>query len=71
MWKLYQKEGRQLAMLQRQNAVMTHSAHMQHELAAHGVVADVIPYAIRSRRRLGIQTPRDRPTSFSPAAWTT
>ena len=49
MWQLYQKERRQLATLQRQNAVITHSAHMQRELAAHGVIADVIPYAIRSR----------------------
>ena len=46
MWQLYRKERQQLATLQRQNAVITHSAHMQNELAAHGVAADVIPYAI-------------------------
>jgi glycosyltransferase involved in cell wall biosynthesis len=46
MWKLYQKEGRQLTVLRKQHAVVTHSAHMQHELAAHGVAADVIPYAV-------------------------
>ncbi len=46
MWRLYRKERQQLATLQRQNAVITHSAYMQHELAAHGVIADVIPYAI-------------------------
>jgi glycosyltransferase involved in cell wall biosynthesis len=49
MWQLYRKEGQQLATLQRQHAVITHSAHMQRELAAHGVIADVIPFAIRSR----------------------
>lgn len=45
MWQLYRREVRQLATLQRQNAVITHSAHMQRELAAHGVTSDVIPYA--------------------------
>jgi glycosyltransferase involved in cell wall biosynthesis len=49
MWQLYRKERQQLATLQAQNAVITHSAHMQRELAAHGVIADVIPFAIRSR----------------------
>ena len=44
MWRLYQKEGRQLITLRKQNAVITHSAHMQRELAAHGVASDVIPY---------------------------
>ena len=72
MWQLYRKEQRQLATLQRQNAVITHSAHMQHELAAHGVVADVIPYAVRdSGRRLGSRMPPNRPTSCLPAAWIT
>jgi glycosyltransferase involved in cell wall biosynthesis len=46
MWQLYRKEAQQLATLQRQNAVVTHSAHMQQELAAHGVSAVVIPYAV-------------------------
>jgi glycosyltransferase involved in cell wall biosynthesis len=46
MWKLYQREKRQLAVLRQQKAVVTHSAHMQRELAAHGVAADVIPYAV-------------------------
>jgi glycosyltransferase involved in cell wall biosynthesis len=46
MWNLYQKEGRQLAVLRKQRAVITHSAHMQQELAAQGVAADVIPYAV-------------------------
>ncbi|MEO5740566.1 MAG: glycosyltransferase family 4 protein, partial [Vicinamibacterales bacterium] len=46
MWQLYQKEQQQLATLLRQNAVLTHSAHMQRELAAHGVAADVIPYVV-------------------------
>ena len=46
MWQLYRKEGQQLSTLRKQNAVLTHSAHMQHELAAHGVIADVIPYAV-------------------------
>jgi len=46
MWKLYQKEGQQLASLRKQNAVITHSAHMQQELATHGVIADVIPFAV-------------------------
>ena len=46
MWHLYRKERLQLATLQRQNAVITHSAYMQNELAAHGVAADVINYAI-------------------------
>jgi glycosyltransferase involved in cell wall biosynthesis len=46
MWQLYRTERRRLATLRRQNAVVTHSAHMQRELAAHGVMADVIPYAV-------------------------
>jgi glycosyltransferase involved in cell wall biosynthesis len=46
MWRLYRREGQQLAALRRQHAVITHSAHMQQELAAHGVAADVIPYAV-------------------------
>lgn len=46
MWRLYEKEGRQLATLRRQDAVITHSKHMQQELAVHGVTADVIPYAV-------------------------
>ena len=46
MWRLYQKESRQLDVLRKQKAVVTHSAHMQHELAVHGVAADVIPYAV-------------------------
>jgi glycosyltransferase involved in cell wall biosynthesis len=46
MWRLYRKERQQLATLQRQNAVITHSAYMQHELAVHGVIAEVIPYAV-------------------------
>jgi glycosyltransferase involved in cell wall biosynthesis len=46
MWKLYQRENRQLAVLRKQRAVVTHSAHMQRELAAHGVAADVVPYAV-------------------------
>ena len=45
MLKLYQREGQQLESLRKQNAVITHSAHMQQELATHGVIADVIPYA--------------------------
>lgn len=49
MWQLYRKEVRQLATLQKQKAVITHSAHMQRELAAHGVIADVIPFAPYSR----------------------
>ena len=48
MWKLYRAEGRQLRTLRKQDAVITHSAHMQQELAAHGVTADVIPYAVPS-----------------------
>jgi glycosyltransferase involved in cell wall biosynthesis len=46
MWTLYQKERRQLEILKQQHAVVTHSAHMQHELEVHGVVTDVIPYAV-------------------------
>jgi glycosyltransferase involved in cell wall biosynthesis len=46
MWQLYRKERQHLATLQKQNAVITHSAHMQHELAVHGVIADVIPFAV-------------------------
>lgn len=46
MWQLYRKEAQRLETLQKQNAVITHSAHMQRELAAHGVTADVIPYAV-------------------------
>ena len=46
MWRLYRKENRQLAALRKQKAVVTHSAHMQQELAEHGVNAHVIPYAI-------------------------
>jgi glycosyltransferase involved in cell wall biosynthesis len=46
MWQLYRKERQKLATLQRQTAVITHSAHMQQELAAHGVIADVIPFAV-------------------------
>lgn len=46
MWQLYRTEGHRLTTLRRQNAVVTHSAHMQRELAAHGVLADVIPYAV-------------------------
>ncbi|MBC7842017.1 MAG: glycosyltransferase family 4 protein, partial [Gemmatimonadaceae bacterium] len=53
MWELYRKEQQQLATLQRQSAVVTHSAHMQRELAAHGVAADVIPFAIHSRDTSG------------------
>src|SRR5215213_1278925 len=33
MWKLYLKESRQLAVLRQQHAVVTHSAHMQQDLA--------------------------------------
>jgi glycosyltransferase involved in cell wall biosynthesis len=46
MWRLYRKEQRQLATLQKQHAVITHSAHMLHELAVHGVIAEVIPFAV-------------------------
>lgn len=46
MWQLYRKEAQRLETLQKQNAVVTHSAHMQRELAAHGVAAEVIPYAV-------------------------
>lgn len=46
MLQLYRKEARQLATLQKQRAVITHSVHMQGELAAHGVNADLIPYAV-------------------------
>jgi len=46
MWQLYRKERQHLATLLRQNAVVTHSAHMQRELALHGVIADVIPFAV-------------------------
>jgi glycosyltransferase involved in cell wall biosynthesis len=46
MWQLYRKEAQQLATLRRQNAIVTHSAHMQNELAAHGLSAVVIPYAV-------------------------
>lgn len=46
MWQLYRREAHRLETLQKQNAVITHSAHMQRELAAHGVAADVIPYAV-------------------------
>ena len=46
MWTLYQRERRQLEILKQQHAVVTHSAHMQHELEVHGVAADVIPYAV-------------------------
>jgi glycosyltransferase involved in cell wall biosynthesis len=46
MWQLYRKESAQLQALRRQNAVITHSAHMQAELAAHGVSAHVIPYGV-------------------------
>lgn len=50
MWQLYRKEGRQLAALRNQRAVVTHSAHMQQELVAHGVNAEVVPYAISIAR---------------------
>lgn len=46
MWQLYRREKRQLATLQRQKAVITHSAHMQNELAAHGVTAHLLPYVV-------------------------
>jgi glycosyltransferase involved in cell wall biosynthesis len=46
MLQLYRREGHQLEVLRKQNAVVTHTAHMQQELAAHGVAADVIPYAV-------------------------
>lgn len=46
MWTLYQRERRQLEVLKQQKAVVTHSAHMQHELKVHGVAVDVIPFAV-------------------------
>src|SRR5918995_2442478 len=46
MWQPYRKQAQQLATLRRQNAVVTHSSHMQREMAAHGVSAVVIPYAV-------------------------
>lgn len=46
MWQLYRREGRQLAALRKQSAVITHTAHMQRELSEHGVNADVIPYVV-------------------------
>src|SRR5687767_12896806 len=55
MWKLYQEERHQLTVLRRQKAVVTHSAHMQRELAAHGVAAEVIPYAVVVPEVDGIQ----------------
>jgi glycosyltransferase involved in cell wall biosynthesis len=46
MWKLYQKGARQLTVLRKQRAVITHSAHMQQELAEHDIPAHIIPYAV-------------------------
>ena len=54
MWQLYRKEQQRLATLQKQHAVVTHSAHMQRELATHGVAADVIPFAVRSLHATGV-----------------
>jgi glycosyltransferase involved in cell wall biosynthesis len=46
MVQLYAVQRRRAAVLSRQHAVITHSAHMREELRAHGIDATVIPYPI-------------------------
>lgn len=46
MVQLYRIQRQRLATLRKQNAVITHSSHMQRELATHGVTAAVIPFAV-------------------------
>ena len=70
MWKLYRKSGQQLATLRRQNAVITHSAHMQQELAAHGVIADVIPFAVAPPDADAVLTAAESCDILFAGAWT-
>ncbi|HEV3217302.1 MAG TPA: glycosyltransferase family 4 protein [Vicinamibacterales bacterium] len=49
MWRLYRKESHRLRLLQRYQAVLTHTDHMHRELARHGLGSRVVPYPIEAR----------------------
>jgi glycosyltransferase involved in cell wall biosynthesis len=46
MWRQFQRQSDQLATLQRYATILTHTAHMQAEMARHGLHADVLPFPV-------------------------
>jgi glycosyltransferase involved in cell wall biosynthesis len=57
MWSLYQEQSERLRMLGRYQAILTHTGHMQREMAKHGLASQMLPYPVeaqaRSVQRLG------------------
>ncbi len=46
MFQLYREQSRRLELLRECHKVLTHSPHMQHELARHGVASAVVPFPV-------------------------
>jgi glycosyltransferase involved in cell wall biosynthesis len=46
MWRQFRHESERLAILRRYNAMVTHSAHMQTEMAHHGIDVKVVSYPV-------------------------
>ena len=47
MVRLYKEQETRLKLLGRYRAILTHTEHMRHEMAKHGLQAQVVPYSRR------------------------
>ena len=59
MWTQYQHQQRQLVALSAYSAMVTHSHHMQVEMARHGIKAQVIAFPVKACGRERVHTRAD------------
>jgi glycosyltransferase involved in cell wall biosynthesis len=52
MWNQYQRQSVQLDILRNYTNVLTHSSHMECEMRRHGVRAEVVPFPVKSVKRV-------------------
>jgi glycosyltransferase involved in cell wall biosynthesis len=57
MWRQFQRQTDQLGTLRHYKNILTHTAHMQAEMAKHGIRADVVPFPVQGPANNGASQP--------------
>jgi glycosyltransferase involved in cell wall biosynthesis len=57
MWRQFQRQTDQLGTLRHYTNILTHTAHMQAEMAKHGIRADVVPFPVQGPAHNGASQP--------------
>jgi glycosyltransferase involved in cell wall biosynthesis len=57
MWRQFGSQSTRLAVMRSYQSILTHTAHMQAEMAKHGLYADVVPYAVNAQASVAGTTP--------------